>query len=110
MNCKKTVQKILTLVGGPDNVRDVSHCFTRLRLYLRDKSRADKDSLQKIENVIRVIESGDQLQIVLPGKLDQVFDVFLQAVNAETSCKSIQKEKGARGRSLLSKFSKMFHS
>lgn len=60
MDPKKTAEEILANVGGKSNVRDVSHCFTRLRLVLKDDSLANKEVVEHIEGVIQVVEAGGQ--------------------------------------------------
>ena len=58
MDYKVIARDILENVGGAENVKDVSHCFTRLRLVLRDNSKANKDVVEKLEGVIQVVISG----------------------------------------------------
>ena len=71
---RKLTEAILLNVGGKDNVKDVSHCMTRLRLGLKDESLVNKDELEKLEEVMRVVVIGGQYQIVLGGIVDEVFD------------------------------------
>ena len=42
MNYDAVAKDILTLAGGPGNVENLTHCFTRLRLELSVRSKADK--------------------------------------------------------------------
>lgn len=37
-NNKEIAQHILAAVGGASNLKDATHCMTRLRLYLKDDS------------------------------------------------------------------------
>ena len=37
-NNKQIAQNILAAVGGTANLKDATHCMTRLRLYLKDDS------------------------------------------------------------------------
>ncbi|AYA41900.1 PTS N-acetylmuramic acid transporter subunit IIBC [Xenorhabdus nematophila] len=68
---------ILNAIGGANNVAHSGHCMTRLRLTLRNDSRVNKIRLQKIAGVLGVIESDDQLQIVLgPGKAQTAADIM----------------------------------
>lgn len=63
-------EKILGAVGGRPNVLQSSSCMTRLRLKLRDITRADRAALKTMTGVLGVVEAGDQLQIVLgPGRV-----------------------------------------
>lgn len=41
MNYKTTAAEILVLIGGKENVQSHTHCMTRLRLVLKDSSKAD---------------------------------------------------------------------
>lgn len=38
MDKRRAAETILKLVGGADNVEEVTHCFTRLRFVLKDES------------------------------------------------------------------------
>ena len=80
MDYKVVAKNILDKVGGPENVKDATHCFTRLRLVLNDPSKASKDEVSKLEGVISVVDSGGQFQVVLGGKVNKVYDEFLPLV------------------------------
>lgn len=71
---RKLSEAIILNVGGKDNIKDVSHCMTRLRLGLKDESKVNKVELEKIDEVMRVVVIGGQYQIVLGGIVDDVFD------------------------------------
>ncbi|MGL5900366.1 MAG: PTS transporter subunit EIIB, partial [Lactobacillaceae bacterium] len=43
MDYQKIAHQILKNVGGKENVSELTHCFTRLRFVLKDKSKANKD-------------------------------------------------------------------
>ncbi|QUW21237.1 PTS transporter subunit EIIC [Sporosarcina sp. Marseille-Q4063] len=59
-------------IGGKGNIRRLSHCMTRLRLQLKDDSKADIVALKKVEGVMGVIDD-DTLQIVVgPGTVNRV--------------------------------------
>ena len=40
------VQRLLTLVGGKENIQAVSHCMTRMRFVLVDAKKADEMRLK----------------------------------------------------------------
>ena len=71
---RKLSEAIILNVGGKDNIKDVSHCMTRLRLGLKDESKVNKDELEKLDEVMRVVVIGGQYQVVLGGIVDDVFD------------------------------------
>ena len=80
MNYIKVAREILDYVGGRENVKEVTHCFTRLRFVLRDKSKAEKKALERTEGVISVVEGGGQLQIVIGNKVESVYDEVIKLV------------------------------
>lgn len=73
-----TAAKIVELVGGKENVVSLTHCITRLRFVLKDWSKADKEGLEKTQYVLKVIEAGGQLQVVLGNKVTPVYDTILE--------------------------------
>ena len=40
---KKIAEQVLAAVGGAANLKDATHCMTRLRLYLKDDSLPKDD-------------------------------------------------------------------
>ena len=76
MTNQELSRKILELVGGKSNVTGATNCMTRLRVNLRDYSKADIEGLKATEGVLQVIQM-DNLHVVLgPGKAKKVTDLF----------------------------------
>ncbi|MGC9378130.1 PTS transporter subunit EIIC [Streptomyces sp. MH13] len=72
-----TAAALLPLVGGPANVTSVTHCMTRLRLGLADRSRVEEAALRALPGVLGVVEDGDSYQVVLgPGVVGRVTEAF----------------------------------
>jgi len=65
---------ILQNVGGEANVVSLAHCATRLRLKLRDESRADKGAIEKLPGVITVMQAGGQYQVVIGNNVPLVYE------------------------------------
>lgn len=57
---KEMIARILQHVGGAGNVAQAGNCMTRLRLTLRDESRADSAAIRQIDGVMGVIVSDEQ--------------------------------------------------
>lgn len=74
---KKIALDILPLVGGKENVSQAQHCMTRLRLTLKDNSKADVDQLKSVSGVAGSQFSGGQLQIIIGTNVGKVYDEFL---------------------------------
>ena len=109
MNYKAIAQTILDNVGGPENVKDATHCFTRLRIVLKDPAKSNKAAVEKLEGVLQVVESGGQFQVVLGGKVNKVYDEFLPLVNVVGGEASpIEGDKGSIVNTILQTISKIF--
>lgn len=71
------IASILQKVGGSSNIKSCGHCMTRLRLTLRDESLTDSASLKMLPGVLGVVNSEEQLQIVLgPGKAQSAAEMM----------------------------------
>lgn len=71
---------ILANVGGKENVKSVTHCFTRLRFVLKDGSKAKKDVVEHLEGVISVVVAGGQFQVVCGAKVTKIYDAVLPLI------------------------------
>lgn len=77
MDYDNIAKKILELVGGINNVRDLTHCFTRLRFQLNDAQKVNRAQLLQTEGVISVVESNGQFQVVLGNKVTKIYDAIV---------------------------------
>lgn len=69
MDYKQIALDIIENVGGKQNIIDVMHCATRLRLRLKDASVVNEDALTDIKEVKGVFLAGDQYQVILGSGL-----------------------------------------
>lgn len=69
MSSQKTTTEILQMLGGKDNLSSLGNCYTRIRAEVVDPGKCQIKELEKLEDVIKVITEGHQVQIVVgPGK------------------------------------------
>ena len=85
MDADRSAREILEAVGGKENVRDVTNCFTRLRFELRDESKANKEKVSHIEGVIQVTEAMGQFQVVMGAKVSKVFEAMVPLLDSSTT-------------------------
>ncbi|HHQ6626758.1 PTS transporter subunit EIIC [Serratia sp. JSRIV001] len=83
INYADSAKEIVRLIGGDNNVINVTHCATRLRFILKDGSQADKDTLKRVKGVITVIESSGQLQVVIGNHVGDAYREVLKLVNMD---------------------------
>ncbi|WP_052235310.1 beta-glucoside-specific PTS transporter subunit IIABC [Pectobacterium carotovorum] len=68
-----TAEKIITLVGGIDNIEHIEHCSTRLRLSLYDNSQVNQNELEKVPGVLGV-RVNVQCQVIIGSEVMQVYE------------------------------------
>lgn len=90
MDARNAVEKIVKFAGGIENIRGATHCLTRLRLTLADRTAAEDENIRSIPGVLGVVFAGGQYQIVLGRNLWPVFRAL-----AARYPDVIQQEKGA---------------
>ena len=67
--------QIITAIGGPENVRSLTHCATRLRFELADASKVDQNALEHMKGVLGAVpQSGDRFQVVIGGGVATVYE------------------------------------
>ena len=83
MNYQETANEILSHIGGAENIREMTHCFTRLRFELRDPEKAERGKIERIEGVIAVVESSGQFQVVMGTKVGRIYDLLKEMTGTE---------------------------
>lgn len=83
LNYAQSAVEIVALIGGNDNVINVTHCATRLRFILKDGAKVNKDQLKRVKGVITVIEAGGQLQVVIGNHVGDAYQEVLKLVSVD---------------------------
>lgn len=69
----KTIAKnVFALVGGKENIIDVTNCMTRLRFHLKDESIVNDEDVKGTDGVLGVVHGGGQYQIVIGPNVKKV--------------------------------------
>ncbi len=102
MNYQQVAKDILTNVGGKENVSSLTHCYTRLRFILNDPKKANKENLNKMDEVISVVESSGQFQVVIGNKVEEVHDHIIQQLGELKETQGKEEEKSSIGNRILS--------
>lgn len=78
MKYQQLCDEIIAKIGGKENVKDVSHCITRLRFHLKDESKAQTEELKATKGVVDVIQAGGQYQVVIGSTVEAVYNDLVQ--------------------------------
>ncbi len=85
--------RVWEAVGGEKNVNSLVHCATRLRFKLKDESLADTQKLKEDPDVIQVVQSGGQYQVVIGSN---VADVYQSIVDEQGLTDSKEEKKSQK--------------
>lgn len=103
-----TAERLVPLVGGKENIISAAHCATRLRLVLKDESKANVDEILKLDLVKGQFANGGQFQIIIgSGTVDEVYKRFIQAAGVVESTKSDVKKAADQKMNPLQRLVKM---
>ena len=100
MKHEQLANDILRLVGGAENVTEVTHCFTRLRFRLKDDSKADAEGLKALSKVTGLVNAGGQFQVVIGTDVADVYDAVEAILGNGTSAAVPAAEPEKKGFSL----------
>ena len=65
---------IIKQAGGADNIVSATHCMTRLRLVLRDRSKFDTDAVKQVPGVLNVIIQNGEYQVVIGQDVPDLYE------------------------------------
>lgn len=100
---KNLAKMIIQHVGGKDNVRSLTHCFTRLRFVLKDEDKANTDLLKQTDGVVDVIQQGGQYQVVIGMQVEAVYTEVMKRLDLEGQ--SVEEEpETSESKSLFNRF------
>ena len=77
MNYQSVSQALLDVIKI-ENIRNITHCATRLRVNVRNIDQIDTEKVEQIEGVLGVVKQGDTLQIIFGPNVQGVYDTFNQ--------------------------------
>lgn len=83
-NYDELAKQIVTLVGGVDNINDLTHCVTRLRFKLKENEKADQKALKSLDGVLSVVIGNGQFQVVVGNAVEDIFNTILQHYQIKT--------------------------
>ena len=96
-----TAESVLELIGGKDNLNSAAHCATRLRLVLKDESKADKEKIEQLDLVKGVFLQGGQFQVIIgQGIVNHVYKEFIQLAGIEEMSTAEVKQEGVKSQKL----------
>ncbi|MEB7394150.1 PTS cellobiose/arbutin/salicin transporter subunit IIBC [Mammaliicoccus sciuri] len=78
-NEQRMADEILKHIGGSNNVKNLTHCMTRLRFVLKDDSKADDDAIKNIDGVMGLRKQGGQYQVIVGNNVSHTYTALMKS-------------------------------
>ncbi len=110
MSEKSLALQIVENLGGVENINEFENCMTRIRVVVKDENKVNREALEKIKGVMKVVGSPVEPQIVVgPGVAESLGKEMknLPGMNySERRGEAVMSKKSATG--VFSFFSQVF--
>lgn len=85
--------QIIENLGGKDNLSNVNHCATRLRVVVNDSSLVKEGALKKINGVLGVEFRDEQVQVIVGAIIEDLFLAVEKQVGTTSQSGETKKDK-----------------
>lgn len=86
-------KKIVEQLGGASNVVALTHCMTRLRFVLNDKTIINIEKLKQINGVMGIVDNGDKVQVIIGNEVSAAYKSVMELCNLSGTSSSIETPK-----------------
>lgn len=93
MTNKQLATDILKEIGGKENINNVTHCATRLRISVNDLEQVNMKEIEKQQGILKVVNAGSQVQIVIGDQVNNVYQEFIKLTGETLQSKPVSNEK-----------------
>ncbi|MCX0292051.1 PTS transporter subunit EIIC [Lactobacillus kullabergensis] len=75
------INNIIDLMGGKENITFFTHCVTRLRFNVKDRSRVEIEKIKKLPGSLGVQWQNGQFQVIIGQDVDKVYKEITEKYN-----------------------------
>ena len=96
MDKREVVKLIIQNVGGKENINNVWHCMTRLRLDLKDNNKINQENINRLDGIMGSQLQSDQYQIVIGTNVKDYYDLFSKELELSNNTESQNDSKNSK--------------
>ena len=87
---------IITNIGGKENIINITHCMTRLRIKLKDMDKADISALEANKDIVSCQKAEGKLQVIIGTQVGEVYEEIIRKLGKLGSkADDTESEKGS---------------
>ena len=96
MDKREVVKLIIQNVGGKENINNVWHCMTRLRLDLKDNNKINQENINRLDGIMGSQLQSDQYQIVIGTNVKDYYYLFSKEMELSNNAESQNDSKNSK--------------
>ena len=77
-NYSELARLLIEEVGGKENISLLTHCITRVRFNIKDKSKVNADTIKNASGVLGTQWQGNQFQVVVGPEVNAIYDAVCE--------------------------------
>lgn len=85
---QKDVDNLIKLVGGKENISELTHCITRLRFVLKNPGIASPNEIENIPIVKGCFTNAGQFQVVIGTDVGDYYNAIVTSIGKQKTGKS----------------------
>ena len=97
---EKLASFIINNIGGKDNIVNITHCMTRLRIKLKDNDKVNIEELESNNNIISCQKAEGKLQVIIGTQVGEVYEEIIKQIGKVKTNEGTSQE----GNSLINRF------
>lgn len=97
-------KELLDLMGGSDNISNLTHCATRLRPTFKDKSKVNVEGIKMLKEVVGVVDNDKSFQIIIGTNVGDIYDKVIVSMDSEGTSTTSDSEEIAPKDSFINQF------
>lgn len=97
---EKLASFIINNIGGKDNIVNITHCMTRLRIRLKDNDKVNIEELESNNNIISCQKAEGKLQVIIGTQVGEVYEEIIKQIGKVKTNEGTSQE----GNSLINRF------
>lgn len=97
---EKLASFIINNIGGKDNIVNITHCMTRLRIKLKDNDKVNIEELKSNNNIISCQKAEGKLQVIIGTQVGEVYEEIIKQIGKVKTNEGTSQE----GNSLINRF------
>lgn len=75
---EELADQVIKLIGGKDNVIFFTHCVTRLRFKVKDRSIVEMEEIKSVDGVMGCQWAGEQFQVIIGQAVNDAYNLICQ--------------------------------